>query len=94
MPNSDLLTIREVSEITGLAVRSLYGYRNDNAGPPSYKYGRQLLYPAADLEVWMIGRKAATLRGSVFPRRPFKEPPTPSRVSSIHPTSEHRSPLT
>ncbi len=81
MLNSGLLTIREVSEITGLAVRSLYGYRNDNAGPPSFRYGRQLLYPYADLQLWMAGRKAATLRGSVFPGRPYKQPPTPSPVS-------------
>lgn len=86
MSNSSHLSIREVSELTGLTTGTLYSYRHHNVGPPCFKIsGNKLLYPRADLELWMAGRRAATMRGSVFPGRPFKQPPSYSPVSSIHP---------
>jgi predicted DNA-binding transcriptional regulator AlpA len=65
MPESEYLTIPEVSKLTGLSRNTLYYYRHQNIGPPCYKLGRKLIYPAAELEQWAAARRAKTLRGAV-----------------------------
>jgi predicted DNA-binding transcriptional regulator AlpA len=85
MPTPGHLTIPEVCEITGLTPATLYWYRHTDSGPPCYKIGgKQLLYPIPEFERWFNGRIATTLRGTVFPGRPPKLPPSVSPVSSIH----------
>ena len=65
MPKMANLTVPEVTEVTGLSPNTLYWYRHNNSGPPCFKLGKKILYPAVELERWVAARRAKTLRGVV-----------------------------
>jgi predicted DNA-binding transcriptional regulator AlpA len=58
MPKTDakallkFLTEKEVSELTGLSVRTLRNWRLTHKGPRYRKFGDSVRYSVGDLEVW------------------------------------------
>ncbi|MCI2959515.1 helix-turn-helix domain-containing protein [Agromyces atrinae] len=65
------LSIKEVAEVTGLAVQTLYNLRHSGEGPASFLLRRRVRYYLADVETWIashagasnvtpIGRRAAS----------------------------------
>lgn len=55
--------IERASEITGVPVGTLRFWRATNQGPRSYVVGRRLWFDVADLESWLDGQKAGSVRG-------------------------------
>jgi predicted DNA-binding transcriptional regulator AlpA len=47
------LSEREVSEITGLSVKTLQRWRLLNMGPPYRKFGGAVRYSDADISTWI-----------------------------------------
>lgn len=62
-PPDRLLTIEQAAEWTGLTVKTLYRYRQQNIGPESFTYAGRVVYEESALERWLAEQKAATLRG-------------------------------
>lgn len=53
-PQSDLLTVVEVAEMTRLSVGTLRYWRHTGTGgPPSFKLGRRVMYRRDDVENWL-----------------------------------------
>jgi len=48
-----ILTPRQVSERTGLALQTLANWRSKSQGPPTMKIGRLVRYPEDSLDVWL-----------------------------------------
>jgi len=57
-----LLTITEVAELLRAPVATLRYWRHLNAGPPSFRLGRRVLYRREDVRAW-INAKAGQLDG-------------------------------
>jgi excisionase family DNA binding protein len=53
--NEKLLTIREVSELLGIPVGTIYQWRYSGTGPKAARMGRHLRYRPADVEAWVEG---------------------------------------
>jgi len=51
-----LLTIVELSEMLGIPVDTLYGWRHRGEGPQGYRIGRHVRYRRAAVEAWLEGR--------------------------------------
>ncbi|MET1008016.1 MAG: helix-turn-helix domain-containing protein, partial [Propionibacteriaceae bacterium] len=51
-----LLTIVELSEMLGIPVDTLYGWRHRGEGPQGYRIGRHVRYRRAAVEDWLEGR--------------------------------------
>jgi excisionase family DNA binding protein len=51
-----LLTIVELSEMLGIPVDTLYGWRHRGEGPQGYRIGRHVRYRRAAIEDWLEGR--------------------------------------
>lgn len=51
-----LLTITELSEMLGIPVDTLYGWRHRGEGPQGYRIGRHVRYRRATVEAWLEGR--------------------------------------
>ena len=51
------LNEHQVSEITGLSVKTLQKYRHDMCGPCYVKLGRRVAYPEKDLAEWLSGKR-------------------------------------
>ncbi|WP_198410350.1 helix-turn-helix transcriptional regulator [Microlunatus flavus] len=51
-----LLTISELSEMLGIPVDTLYGWRHRGEGPEGYRIGRHVRYRRAAVEAWLEGR--------------------------------------
>ena len=51
-----LLTINELSEMLGIPVDTLYGWRHRGEGPRGYRIGRHVRYRRAAVEAWLEGR--------------------------------------
>lgn len=47
------LTAEQVAELTGLKVKTLYGWRLRGGGPPSFKLGSRIVYRAGDVHDWL-----------------------------------------
>jgi len=54
------LNEHQVSEITGLSVKTLQKYRHDMCGPCYVKLGRRVVYPELDLANWLKSNKVDT----------------------------------
>ena len=54
------LNEHQVSEITGLSVKTLQKYRHDMCGPCYVKLGRRVLYPEKDLAEWLFKNRVQT----------------------------------
>ena len=51
-----LLTINELSEMLGIPIDTLYGWRHRGEGPQGYRIGRHVRYRRAAVEAWLEGR--------------------------------------
>jgi len=51
-----LLTITELSEMLGIPVDTLYGWRHRGQGPRGYRVGRHVRYRRASVESWLDSR--------------------------------------
>jgi excisionase family DNA binding protein len=58
-----LLTLDEVAELLGIPASTLYRWRSEGDGPPSFRVGRVVRYDSADLEAWLQRQKRRTLAG-------------------------------
>lgn len=58
MPNDveRLLTVSDVSEMLGIPVDTLYGWRHRGQGPQGYRVGRHVRYRRASVEAWLESR--------------------------------------
>ena len=54
------LNEHQVSEITGLSVKTLQRYRHDMCGPRYLKLGRRIVYPEWDLAIWLKKNRVET----------------------------------
>ena len=54
------LNEHQVSEITGLSVKTLQKYRHDMCGPCYVKLGRRVVYPELDLVSWLHKNRVQT----------------------------------
>lgn len=50
---SDLLRIREVSELTGVPVNTLRSWRQSQTGPQARRLGGRLVWDRAEVEDWI-----------------------------------------
>lgn len=48
-----LMTLAELSEMLGIPVNTLYGWRCRGEGPPGYRIGRHIRYRRAVVETWL-----------------------------------------
>jgi excisionase family DNA binding protein len=48
-----LMTMLEVSELLGIPVATLYGWRHRGEGPTGYRIGRHVRYRRATVEAWI-----------------------------------------
>lgn len=62
-PPGNLLTIDQAAQWTGLTVKTLYRWRQQNTGPESFMYAGRVVYDPAALERWIDDQRAATRRG-------------------------------
>jgi len=51
-----LLTINDLSEMLGIPVDTLYGWRHRGQGPQGYRVGRHVRYRRASVEAWLDSR--------------------------------------
>ena len=51
-----LMTLAELSEMLGVPVATLYGWRHRGEGPPGYRVGRHVRYRRAAVEEWLAGQ--------------------------------------
>ena len=51
-----LLTISELSEMLGIPVDTLYGWRHRGEGPQGCRIGRHVRYRRATVEAWLEER--------------------------------------
>ena len=51
-----LLTITDLSEMLGVPVDTLYGWRHRGEGPQGYRIGRHVRYREASVEAWLESR--------------------------------------
>jgi predicted DNA-binding transcriptional regulator AlpA len=58
------LTIQEYAPYIGVAVQTAYQWRSKGIGPRTYKLGNRVHADKADLDLWLVQQKAATLAGA------------------------------
>ena len=51
-----LLTITDLSQMLGVPVDTLYGWRHRGLGPRGYRVGRHVRYRRASVEAWLAER--------------------------------------
>lgn len=51
-----LLTINDLSQMLGVPVDTLYGWRHRGQGPRGYRVGRHVRYRRANVEAWLAER--------------------------------------
>ena len=58
MPNDveRLLTVNDLSEMLGIPVDTLYGWRHRGQGPQGYRVGRHVRFRRASVEAWLESR--------------------------------------
>ena len=57
--SSDLLRIREVSDLTGIPVNTLRSWRQGGTGPVSHRLGGRVVYRRSDVEAWKQSQLAS-----------------------------------
>lgn len=60
---SDLNTIAEVSERTGVPVATLRYWRHQGTGPKSFRIGKRVVYRTEDVQAWLDRLYADTAVG-------------------------------
>ena len=56
-----LLTVRELAELLGVPVTTVYRWRHRGEGPQPIRVGRFLRFDPADVNRWLEMRKAASV---------------------------------
>lgn len=51
-----LLSINDLSEMLGIPVDTLYGWRHRGQGPQGHRVGRYVRYRRASVEAWLDSR--------------------------------------
>lgn len=51
-----LMTLTDLSEMLGVPVATLYGWRHRGEGPPGYRVGRHVRYRRSAVEEWLAGQ--------------------------------------
>ena len=59
----ELLSAKEVSEMTGVPIGTLRYWRHSDIGPASFTLGRRVVYRRGEVVRWISQREAATRRG-------------------------------
>jgi excisionase family DNA binding protein len=60
-----LLTVEEVADRLQVPVRTIYGWRSRQEGPPGFRVGKHIRFSEEDLDAWLETRR------DVFPRPAF-----------------------
>ncbi len=63
MLEGELVTVGQVSSLTGIPVGTLRYWRHANQGPASFSLGKRVLYRKPEVERWIAEQEQATLRG-------------------------------
>jgi excisionase family DNA binding protein len=53
IPTERLMTLPELSEMLGVPIETLYGWRHRGEGPVGYRIGRHVRYRRAAVEEWL-----------------------------------------
>lgn len=48
-----LMTLADLSEMLGVPVNTIYGWRSRGEGPPGYRVGRHVRYRRAAVDAWL-----------------------------------------
>lgn len=59
----ELIGIREVAGLLGVAVHTVHSMRHRNTGPPGWRRGKRLVWRRGDVEDFLVRERALTLRG-------------------------------
>jgi excisionase family DNA binding protein len=51
-----LMTIGDLSEMLGIPIETLYGWRHRGEGPQGYRVGRHVRYRRSTVEAWLEGQ--------------------------------------
>ena len=62
--NDELLTLAEVAAIVRAPVATLRYWRHLGTGPRSFRLGRRVVYPGADLRAWIDTQATASHAGA------------------------------
>jgi excisionase family DNA binding protein len=60
----EYLTTQEVADHLRTSPETVRYWRHIGSGPPSWKCGRRVLYPRADLDLWIAAARSATPGGA------------------------------
>lgn len=63
MLEGELVTVGQVSMLTGIPVGTLRYWRHANQGPTSFSLGKRVLYRKSEVERWISEQEKATRRG-------------------------------
>ncbi|WP_255801418.1 helix-turn-helix transcriptional regulator [Mycobacteroides abscessus] len=63
MHEGELVTVGQVSTLTGIPVGTLRYWRHANQGPTSFSLGKRVLYRKSEVERWISEQEKATRRG-------------------------------
>ncbi|MGV9870136.1 helix-turn-helix transcriptional regulator [Rhodococcus koreensis] len=59
----EFLTTNEVEAEFHIPASTLRYFRHIDAGPPSFRLGRRVVYRRSGIETWISAQEAATTRG-------------------------------
>lgn len=59
----ELLSARDVAELMGVDLDTVYTMRHYGRGPASYRRGKRLVFMRSDVEAFLAHEREATLRG-------------------------------
>ncbi len=63
MNELELVSTKQVSEMTQLPEGTLRYYRHSNQGPACFVLGKRVVYRKSEVERWISAQEQATLRG-------------------------------
>ena len=58
-----LMTLSDLSEMLGVPVATLYGWRHRGEGPQGYRIGRHVRYRRSTVEAWLRTQADARMAG-------------------------------
>ena len=58
-----LMTLGDLSEMLGVPVATLYGWRHRGEGPKGYRIGRHVRYRRSAVEEWLRAQADARMAG-------------------------------
>lgn len=61
----ELLGTRELAQMLGVSVDTVYGMRHRGEGPPSWRRGKRVVYRRSEVEQFLARERETTLRGQL-----------------------------